>query len=425
MSSSAVTETAVPLEGAGQMDTPSLYQRLVMRSFTKMKHGGMRLVMPDGSAVVLGDARAPLTAEMRVNDRDFFRRCALYGNVGFGEAYVDGCWDTPDIAAVVGFFISNIARTPEYGGSSGKVAFTNLLKLANRVHHLLRPNTVKTSRRNISEHYDLGNSFYEIWLDETMTYSSALFERPEQTLADAQRTKYEALCQKLELKASDHVLEIGCGWGGFCTYAAREYGCRVTAVTISVEQHKFATDRVLKEGLEDLVEVRLQDYRHVTGKFDKIASIEMLEAVGDAFLETYFAKCHEVLKPDGLLAFQAITVPDCRHAALKKGVDWIQKHIFPGSLLLSVGRLNEAINRTGQLSMSGLHDFGLSYARTLSDWFDKFNQRWDDVMALGFDERFRRKWNYYLKYCEAAFATRNIGVIHAVYQRPNRGLLES
>lgn len=423
MSPNTLTET-MPATTAETRVSGGLYQRMVTASLRRMRHGGLRMVLPDGSELRLGDAEAPVTAEMRVHDAEFFKRCALYGNAGFGESYVDGEWDTPDIAAVVSWFILNIARTPEYGGSSGKVAFTNVLRLVNRAHHLVRPNSVKTSRRNIAEHYDLGNTFYSLWLDETMTYSSALYERPEQSLAEAQRAKYEALCSKLELKAGDHVLEIGCGWGGFCTHAAREHGCRVTAVTISAEQHQYATERVAREGLSDRVEVRLQDYRHVTGQFDKIASIEMLEAVGDGYLETYFAKCHEVLKPDGLLAFQAITVPDCRHAALKKGVDWIQKHIFPGSLLLSVGRLNQAINRTGELSMAGLQDFGLSYARTLGEWHDRFNARWAEAAGQGFSEAFRRKWNFYLKYCEAAFATRNISVVQAVYQRPNRGLRE-
>jgi cyclopropane-fatty-acyl-phospholipid synthase len=421
MSSSTLTDTA-SLSAEDAKVPAGFYQKIVLASLRRMNHGGLRMTLPDGAVLQLGDPEAAVTAELRVHDGDFFRRCALFGNVGFGESYVDGDWDTPDIGAVISWFILNIARTPQYGGSSGKVAFTNLLKLVNRVNHLLRPNSVTTSRRNISEHYDLGNDFYSLWLDETMTYSSALFARPDQSLADAQWAKYEALCQKLELKPGDHVLEIGCGWGGFCTHAAREHGCRVTAVTISEEQHKFATERVAREGLSDRIEIRLQDYRHVTGQFDKIASIEMLEAVGDAYLETYFAKCHEVLKPDGLLAFQVITVPDCRHGALKKGVDWIQKHIFPGSLLLSVGRLNEAVNKTGDLSMAGLHDFGLSYARTLNLWFERFNEQWDAVARQGFSESFRRKWNFYLKYCESAFATRNISVIQAVYHRPNRGI---
>jgi cyclopropane-fatty-acyl-phospholipid synthase len=425
MSETATLPDHLTTATAAHSAPAGFYEKVVMLAFGKMQHGGLRLVLPDGRERQLGDPSVEVTAEIRVQHPDFFRRVALFGNVGFGEAYTDGDWDTPDIAAVIAWFILNLAKTPAYGGSSGKVAFTNLLRVVNRVYHALRPNSVTTSRRNISEHYDLGNDFYSLWLDETMTYSSALFLQPEMDLAEAQRAKYEALCQKLELQASDHVLEIGCGWGGFCTHAAREYGCRVTAVTISEEQHKFATERVAREGLSDRIEIRLQDYRHVTGEFDKIASIEMLEAVGDAYLETYFAKCHEVLKPNGLLAFQAITVPDCRHKALKKGVDWIQKHIFPGSLLLSVGRLNQAINRTGDLSLAGLQDFGLSYAKTLGLWHDRFNERWAECSAQGFSETFRRKWNFYLKYCEAAFATRNISVIQAVYQRPNRGLAEA
>lgn len=409
---------------AAQTAKPGFHERLLLRSFKPFVHGELRLVYPDGRVRSLGDAGSGNHAEIRLRHPDaFFRRCVLFGNVGFGESYVDGDWDTPDIAAVISWFINNIAKTQGAGASSSRVAFTNLLRGWNRVLHLLRPNSVQTSRRNIAEHYDLGNEFYSLWLDRTMTYSSALFERPDQDLADAQHAKYEALCQKLQLEPTDHVLEIGCGWGGFCTHAAREHGCKVTAVTISKEQHRYATERVQREGLDHLVEVRLQDYRHIEGRFDKIASIEMLEAVGDQFLETYFAKCAEVLKPDGLLAFQVITVPDTRFKNLRKGVDWIQKHIFPGSLLLSVERLNDAIRNTGDLFMHGLHDFGSSYAKTLALWHDLFNERWPEVSALGFDERFRRKWNYYLKYCEAAFATRNISVIQAVYTRPNNSAL--
>jgi cyclopropane-fatty-acyl-phospholipid synthase len=398
----------------------SLYERLVLLSMKPFAHGGLRMVYPDGSARLLGQKGAPVSAEMRLRNADnFFKRCALYGNVGFGESYVEGDWDTDDIAAVISWFILNLSRTQGSRSSSGKMAFVNLLRLVNRVQHLLRPNSVDVSRKNISEHYDLGNEFYKLWLDDTMTYSSARYEHEGQALEEAQRSKYDALCQKLQLKPTDHVLEIGCGWGGFCSHAAREYGCRVTAVTISAEQHKFATERMKREGLEDRVEIRLQDYRHVAGQFDKIASIEMLEAVGDEFLETYFAKCAEVLKPEGLLAFQMITVADCQHKDLRKGVDWIQRHIFPGSLLLSVGRVNEAINRTSDLFMHGLEDLGASYAKTLAVWYERFNSTLPEVMKQGFDERFIRKWNFYLKYCEAAFASRNISVVQAVYTRPN------
>lgn len=403
-----------------QAQSPGFYERMVVNTLSKFKLGGLLLTLPDGRELRFGDPRSPTNnAVIRVRNPEFFRQIALYGNVGFGEAYVEGDWETDDIAAVISWFIQNIVALQGSRASSTRLAGTNLLKAYNRVLHLLRPNSVKTSRRNISEHYDLGNDFYSLWLDETMTYSSGRFTGGAKTLEEAQHAKYEALCQKLQLKATDHVLEIGCGWAGFCTYAPRQYGCRVTCLTISEEQRKYATERVKREGLDHLVEIRLQDYRHVTGQFDKIASIEMLEAVGDNYVDAYFAKCHEVLKPDGLLAFQVITVPDCRYANLKRGVDWIQKHIFPGSLLLSLGRINEAINKTGDMFLHGIEDLGASYVKTLGLWHERFNAKVDDVKSLGFDERFIRKWNFYLQYCQAAFATRNISVVQAVYTRPN------
>jgi len=341
------------------------------------------------------------------------------GDIGFGEAYVDGDWDTDDITRVISWFILNIENSPSMSGSKLQNSALNLLRFANRFQHLLRPNSLETSRRNIREHYDLGNDFYRLWLDPTMTYSSAYFCSPDLSLEDAQTAKYEALCQKLRLKPADHVLEIGSGWGGFACHAVKQHGCRVTTVTISEEQFKFARERFVREGIADRVDIRLQDYRLIEGRFDKIASIEMLEAVGDAYVDTYFAKCAEVLKPDGLLAFQVILCPDSRFDALRKGVDWIQKHIFPGSLLMSVARINQAINRTSDLTMLGFDDMGPYYAKTLGLWHARFNQVLDPVRALGFDDRFIRKWNYYLCYCEAAFALRNITVAQMVYTRPN------
>ncbi|MEI6533896.1 MAG: cyclopropane-fatty-acyl-phospholipid synthase family protein [Verrucomicrobiaceae bacterium] len=412
------TCAAAPSRGAG------LYEKLVMKTFARFQHGGLRMTLPDGGAHVLGAKGETVTAELRILRRaDFFRRCALYGNIGFGEAYVEGDWETDDITGVVAWFIENIRRTPGTNGSSAQLAFVNALKFINRLRHKMRLNSLRNSRKNIAEHYDLGNDFYKLWLDESMTYSAARFTHEGQSLEEAQTAKYDALCRKLRLQPGDHVLEIGCGWGGFSCHAAKHYECRVTALTISEEQRKFAAERVAREGLTGKVEIRLQDYRLVKGKFDKIASIEMLEAVGDEYLETYFAKCHEVLKPDGLLAFQVITVPDSRHHALRKGVDWIQKHIFPGSLLLSIGRANEAIARTGDLFMLELEDFGSSYAKTMRLWFERFNQRLHDVKALGFNDTFIRKWNFYLQYCEAAFATRNISVVQACYTRPNNPTL--
>jgi cyclopropane-fatty-acyl-phospholipid synthase len=258
-----------------------------------------------------------------------------------------------------------------------------------------------------------------------MTYSSALFIDPAQTLEQAQIAKYDRLCRHLRLRSEDHVLEIGSGWGGFSLHAAKNYGCKITTVTISQEQYNYARQLFQKENLAGQVEIKFQDYRKLTGQFDKIVSIEMLEAVGDEYLETYFAKCHEVLKPGGLLALQMITCPDSRHESLRKNVDWIQKHIFPGSLLLSIHRVNEALRRTGDLFLHDLKDLGLSYAETLKRWRIAFNRNEDAVRTLKFDTCFIRKWNYYLSYCEAAFAMRNISVVQAVYTRPNNSTLQT
>ncbi len=404
---------------------PSLYQRLVLDALSKMTSGCLHLTLPCGTTRAMGTPGAEITATIHVKDAAFFKRCVLHGDVGFGESYVEGEWDTDSIERVISWATLNVDKSPTMSGSKSRAFALNVLKFTNRMGHLLRPNSLETARRNISEHYDLGNDFYRLWLDPTMTYSSALFTAPEQSLEAAQTAKYDALCRKLRLVPSDHVLEIGSGWGGFSCHAVKHYGCRVTTVTISEEQFKFAKERFEREGIADRVDIRLEDYRRITGQFDKVASIEMMEALGDRYLETYFAKIHSLLKPDGLVGVQYITVPDNRHAELRRGIDWIQKHIFPGSLLLSIGRVNKALNRTGDLFLHHLEDLGLSYARTLREWFQIFNARLPEVRALRFDDRFIRKWNYYLQYCEAAFAMRNISVVQAIYTRPNNPRLRT
>ena len=400
-----------------------LYERLVLDALSKMTAGCLRLELPRGEVIVLGTPGADVSARIRVLDHAFFQKCVLFGDIGFGESYVAGDWETDSIERVIAWAILNVENSPAMSGSKVRRAALNLLKSYNRVLHLLRPNSISTSRRNIAEHYDLGNDFYSLWLDETMTYSSAYFTGAGESLESAQTAKYDAMCRKLQLNENDHVLEIGSGWGGFASHAVRNYGCRVTTVTISNAQLEYARARFEREGISDRAEVRLADYRALTGQYDKIASIEMMEALGDRYLETYLAKIHELLQPGGLVALQYITVPDSRHAELRRGVDWIQKHIFPGSLLLSVGRVNQVLNRTGDLFLHDLEDLGASYAKTLHAWWERFNARSAEVRALGFDARFVRKWNYYLQYCEAAFASRNISVVQAVYTRPNnRGL---
>ncbi len=395
-----------------------IHESIVPRALRRMRRGRLEVTLPDGQLLSLGDSPEEGSAALTVRNPDFFTKCVLYGDVGFGEAYVDGDWETEDIAGVIRWLILNVQDAPGMSGSSAGAGLINLLSAANRLAHLLRPNSRRISRRNIREHYDLGNELYELFLDKSMTYSSGLFQGDE-TLEEAQEAKYRRLCEQLRLKPDDHVLEIGCGWGGFCCYAARHYGCRVTAVTISQAQLDYARARIEREGVADRVRIELCDYRDLTGTFDKIVSIEMLEAVGDAYVDGYFAKCAELLKPDGLLALQMITCPDGRYQSFRKGVDWIQKHIFPGSLLMSVGRVNQAVNRTGQLFLHDLKDMGTSYTRTLRLWRERFNARLDEARGLGFDDAFIRKWNYYLSYCEAAFDMRNISVTQVVFTRPN------
>lgn len=406
------------------MTKAPLPEKLVLGLLNKMPLKKLRMEYPDGTVHEFGDPESEVSASVKINDREeFFKRCAYYGNVGMGEAYTDGVWDTPDIRAVISWFILNMEALQGSDTSSDKLPGVGLLKVINWFRHLKRANTIETSRKNIADHYDLGNEFYSLWLDKTMTYSCAKFENPNATFEDAQTAKYDALCQKLQLTADDHVLEIGCGWGGFGCHAASKYGCKVTGVTISEEQAKYARQRVKDAGLEDKFEILIQDYRHIKGQFDKIVSIEMIEAVGDKFHKPFFAKCHEVLAPEGLLAIQMITVPDNRYKSLTKGVDWIQKVIFPGSLLMSIGRVHDVLAKTSDMFLHDLEDFGSYYVQTLGQWHEHFNANLEKLSDLGFDTSFIRTWNYYLKYCQAGFATRNISVVQALYTRPNNPAL--
>jgi cyclopropane-fatty-acyl-phospholipid synthase len=419
MNNLATTSTAGAGSAVPLRPRAGLYQRLVLDALEKMTAGSLRLELPGGAGKTIGTPGGAVDAVIRVTDAAFFRRCVLFGDVGFGESYVAGEWETDSIERVIAWAILNLENSPGLSGSRARNFALNLLKMQNRVMHVLRPNDVRNAPRNIAEHYDLGNDFYRLWLDPTMTYSSALFSSESQSLETAQTAKYDALCRKLRLQAADRVLEIGGGWGGFASHAVRHYGSHVTTVTISPAQHQFAAERFQREGVADRVKLELRDFRHLEGSFDKIVSIEMMEALGDRYLPPFCEKLHALLKPDGLVGLQYITVPDARHGEMRRGVDWIQKHIFPGSLLLSVGRVNEMLNRSGDLFLHDLEDLGVSYARTLQEWWTRFNEQSAEVRAQGFDERFIRKWNYYLQYCEAAFRQRNITVVQAIYTRPN------
>ncbi len=420
--------TTASSEVSPSAPAPSFFQGAVLNAFAAMKLGRLRLELPDGAVREFGapgNVTAPVapgvsnTAFLRVRRPAFFTKSALYGDIGFAESYLDGDWETPDLTSLVGWFILNLEHAPTLTGSQqAKSLALNLLRAANRLGHLLRPNTRATARRNISDHYDLSNDFFALWLDPSMMYSGARWAGVT-TLEEAQVAKNDALCRKLHLQPGDHVLEIGTGWGGWSLHAAKTYGCRITTLTISQQQYDLARARIAEAGLTDRIEVRLQDYRDLTGQFDKIVSIEMLEAVGHEYLREYATVCDRVLKRDGLIALQFITYPDARYDQLRRGVDFIQKHIFPGSLLLSVNRLNQLFAEQGSFVLHGLEDMGRDYSQTLHNWRQLFHARLDQVRSLGFDERFIRKWDYYLCYCEAAFAMRNISVVQTVHTRPN------
>ncbi len=397
----------------------NFYQRTIIDSLSKMNKGSLDLLLPDGELLKIGDEAGEIKAKITIKNNNFFKRCVLFGDIGFGESYVEGEWETDDITNVIKWVILNIENAPSVSGTSVKGIALNFLRMFNKLQHSKRMNSLVRAQKNVAEHYDLNNDFFALFLDPSMTYSSAYFKEENMTLEQAQFAKYERLCKQLHLKPEDHVLEIGSGWGSNAIYIAKNYGCNVTTVTISEEQYKLANERVKQENLSDKIKVMFKDYRLIEGKFDKIISIEMLEAVGAEFFETYFKKCSDALTKNGILAFQVITCPDTRFNSLRSGVDWIQKHIFPGTLLPSVGAINNAINNTGDLTLVDSKDLGLDYARTLSTWFQEFNKNVSEVKKLGFDDRFIRKWNYYLCYSEAAFAMRNINVMQMVYTRPN------
>ncbi|HTB06894.1 MAG TPA: cyclopropane-fatty-acyl-phospholipid synthase family protein, partial [Bacteroidia bacterium] len=318
------------------------YENMVLQFLANMQKGSIAITMPSGEIINLGKGDG-VHADITISDKRFFEKCVLFGDVGFGESYTAGYWETDNVTNVIMWFLLNVDNAPSISGSKVKSGILNLLRFVNRLQHIKRKNDMDGSKENIAEHYDLNNDFFKLFLDPSMTYSSAYFEKEGMDLQEAQIAKYDNLCKDLKLKAGDNVLEIGSGWGGNAIYMAQKYGCKITTVTISEEQYKLAKERIAKENLSDKVEVKLMDYRLLQGQFDKIISIEMLEAVGHEFLDTFFKKCQDLLKPKGVLAFQVITSPDSRYDSMRKGVDWIQKHIFPGTLLPSVAAINGAI----------------------------------------------------------------------------------
>ncbi len=399
-------------------------RKIVISALAAMKSGQLTLTLPEGEVLYFGAQRSDtsavlIKADIKVVNEKFFSRLVVFGHVGLSESFMDGDWSSSDVAGVIAWALLNVNNCQILEGNNSWRSF-NLLGAVNQILHYGRRNHESNSRRNISYHYDLSNDLFKLFLDQSMTYSSAYFKNWNSDLAAAQEAKYESLCSKLKIKATDSVLEIGCGWGGFAEYAARNYGCSITAVTISQEQFDYAQKRLAACGLERKVDLRLQDYRQIDGQFDKIVSIEMIEAVGDEYLDVFFKQCNSLLKKDGLLALQMITCPDSRYDLLRQNTDFIQKHIFPGSQLLSHRRVSQALERCkSDLFLHDLEDIGNYYAKTLEIWQTEFESRLEQVHALGFDQIFVRKWQYYLSYCFSAFAMRNITAVQAVYTRPN------
>ena len=400
-----------------------IFREIVLQSLTAMPQGKLSLTLPDGSSLNNRSSSNGIDANIGIKSNTFFDRCVKFGAIGFAESYIAGEWTTSDLTEVIKWFIANADDSTVLEGSKSKNNFISLLHALNKFSHWMRPNTVEKAKQNIHEHYDLGNNFFSLFLDETMTYSSAIFANSNQSLQDAQINKYETICQKLYLNRNERILEIGCGWGGFACYAAKKYGVKITGITISQEQYDFAKARVEAEGLSGQVEILLKDFRHMEGKFDKIVSIEMVEALGDAEVDPFFKACSNLLTKDGLIAIQMISSSDCRYDQLKNSVDFIQKHIFPGSLLLSLERVIRSTSTTSDLQLDCVNDYAESYAKTLRMWRDNFNAAESEIRKLGFGDEFIRKWNYYFCYCEAAFATKQIGLLQVVLTRPNNQLL--
>jgi cyclopropane-fatty-acyl-phospholipid synthase len=395
-------EPPAPLSSLGRVAVAALEHVL-----PNLEGGRLDVRLPDGSERSFG---AGNSVRIEIDDGRFFRRLATRGKLALGESYTAGEWRTDDL---VGLFELLLRNAEVAGARHPRLSRTLELRPSLRAR-----NGVRGARRNIGYHYDLGNELFELFLDATMTYSCAIFERGGEPLADAQRRKLRRICDQLRLGPDDHVLEIGCGWGSFALLAAGEYGARVTGLTISAEQASLGRRRVADAGLAGRVEIREQDYRTIDGTFTKVASIEMLEAIGERQFTTYFRTIDRVLAPDGIACVQTILVPDRRWRRYRKSPDWIERYVFPGCLIPSLGALNRSMASASRLEVYGLDEIGIHYAETLRRWRTRFHKGIEEVRRLGYDERFERTWDFYLAFCEAAFRTRVLRDVQLTLTRP-------
>lgn len=386
---------------------------LVLDRLSRLEKGRLNVEMPDGSRLVYGNSRP--VATICIHDLSFFRELIRSADVGAGESYMAGDWSTPDLVALTRLFLDNESLfTPH--------PIMGLFKrLSDRILHAVRKNTIGRAAQNIASHYDLSNELYGLFLDQTMTYSSGYFASSEETLGQAQNNKYRVMAERAGVTSGDHVLEIGCGWGGFAEFAAANYGCHVTGLTLSNAQAEFARRRIRRAGLSDLVEIRVEDYRVTGGIYDAIVSIEMLEAVGHEYLGDFFAGCDRLLKPEGRAAIQVITIPDQIYDNYRRGTDFIRRHIFPGGHLPSLQAMQNAISRRSSFVIQEVENVAAHYAETLNRWRTSFMSQLTAVESLGFDLRFCRMWEFYLATCEAAFANGKLATLQLSVARPGRG----
>ncbi len=392
--------------------TNNFFKNLFLKALEHSSGGYLELVCPQ-ETYHLGQPQHPVHAVLAVHDERFFRRAILAGDVGMGEAYMDGDWSTPDLLSLVQFGLQNLDRIE--AGSRLPGIFS---RTADFLSHRRHRNTQAGSKKNIAYHYDLGNDFYRLFLDESLAYSCAYYETADEPLETAQQRKFEIICQKIQLKQHDHLLEIGTGWGGFAAFASENYGCLVTTTTISRQQHGCAQELFSSIGAPgNRIDLLFEDYRNLRGNYDKIVSIEMFEAVGYDHYDDYFKACDSLLKTDGIMLLQTITMQEAKFDRYRKQSDWIKKYIFPGAELASVAEILRSLARTTRLQAFYLEDIGMHYSLTLGEWRRRFLANLTEVRALGFDERFLRMWDYYLAYCEAAFRERYISNVQLVLSK--------
>ncbi len=385
----------------------------VLMKLRSLPQGSITVRDSTGEETIIGRQGADLATTIRINRPRFYRRAMTGGSLAAAATYLDGDWDCDDLTAFFRIFVRGTEEADRLDRGLSRIGL-----LLGRWYHAMRANTKSGSRRNIADHYDLGNDLFELFLDPTLSYSCAVFDRPGMTLEEASIAKLDRVGRKLNLTASDHLLEIGTGWGGLAIHLAGRYGCRVTTTTISREQYDLAQKRIADAGFSDRITVLLEDYRDLTGQFDKLVSIEMIEAVGHEFLPTYFGRCASLLKPGGSALIQAITMPDHRYEAYRKQTDFIQRYVFPGSCVPSMSAMSAAMKQASDFTLVDREEIGPHYATTLRTWRANFFDRVDQVRAMGYPERFIRLWNYYLCYCEAGFEERYIGTSQLLLQRP-------